>query len=158
MLFRISAAFIMTSFAAESFGQERVTSPHSKGGTPLNQKWEGVPAEFRESLKFPDWPLPTNLQAWERDRVDVRGTLVKLMGNLPARPDPAKVRVVATEDRGEFTLEKIEFHNGADAIVPGYIMIPKSPAGAVRSIAASTAPPTTNARTSRPSCSTARCT
>lgn len=119
----------MTSFAAGAFGQERATSPHSKGGTPLNQKWEGVPAEFRESLKLPVWPLPTNIQQWERDRVNVRQTLVKLMGDLPPRPDPAKVRVVAVENRGEFTLEKIEFHNGADAVVPGYVMIPKPAAG-----------------------------
>src|SRR3954463_3189446 len=103
-------------FATSLFSQERATSPLSKGGTPLNQKWEGVPAEFRESLKLPEWPLPTDLRRWEHDRLEVRNTLVKLMGDLPARPDPRKVRVVAREDRGEFILEKIEFHNGADAI------------------------------------------
>ena len=129
MFSRLFSFFIVTFFAAGAFGQERATSPHSKGGTPLNQKWEGVPAEFRASLKLPEWPLPTNLAKWERDRVEVRNTLVKLMGDLPPRPDPAKVRVVSTEDRGEFTLEKIEFHNGADAVVPGYVMIPKSAAG-----------------------------
>ncbi len=111
------------------FSQERVTSPHSKGGTPLNAKWEGVPEEFRASLKFPEWPMPANLQQWERDRGQVRATLVKLMGDLPPRPDPRKVRVLSSEDRGEFTLDKIQFHNGADAIVPGYVMVPKSPPG-----------------------------
>jgi dienelactone hydrolase len=110
---------------ANSFGQERATSPLSKGGTPLNAKWEGVPTEFRQSLQLPEWPLPTDLTQWERDRLGVRQTLVKLMGNLPARPDPAKVRVVSREDRGDFILEKFEFHNGADAIVPGYLMLPK---------------------------------
>jgi hypothetical protein len=124
------SALVATSFSVGAFGQERATSPHSKGGTPLNQKWEGVPAEFRESLKFPTWPLPTDLSQWQRDRGDVRATLVKLMGDLPARPSPAKVKVVSTEDRGEFMLEKIEFHNGADAIVAGYVMIPKLPASA----------------------------
>jgi dienelactone hydrolase len=111
------------------FGQERATSPHSKGGTPLNAKWQDVPAEFRQSLNFPRWPMPTNLAAWEKDRVAVRQTLVTLMGDLPPRPDPAKVRVLSREDRGEFILEKFEFHNGADSIVPGYLMLPKSPAG-----------------------------
>jgi dienelactone hydrolase len=124
---RIAACFL--SFATMSSAQERATSPLSKGGTPLNAKWDGVPPEFRESLKLPEWPLPTDLPRWQRDRLEVRQTLLKLLGNLPPRPDPSKVRVVATEDRGDFTLEKIEFHNGADAIVPGYIMIPKSPAG-----------------------------
>jgi dienelactone hydrolase len=107
--------------------QERLTSPNSKGGTPLNAKWADVPPEFRQGLKLPTWAVPTNLQQWERDRVEVRRTLLKLMGDLPARPDPSKVRVLSREDRGEFILEKIEFHNGADAIVPGNIMIPKTP-------------------------------
>ena len=71
---------------SEMSGQERVVSPHSKGGTPLNQKWEGVPAEFRSSITFPDWPLPTDLRRWERDRLEVRRTLLTLMGDLPARP------------------------------------------------------------------------
>ncbi|MDO8544774.1 MAG: alpha/beta hydrolase family protein [Opitutaceae bacterium] len=123
----IAAGFI--SLAASAAAQERATSPHSKGGTPLNSKWEGVPPEFRESLKLPEWPLPNNRSQWERDRAGVRSTLVKLMGDLPARPDPRQVRVVSTEDRGGFTLEKIEFHNGADAIVPGYVMLPKSRPG-----------------------------
>jgi dienelactone hydrolase len=118
------------SLVSAMFGQERATSPNSKGGTPLNAKWDGVPAEFRASLQLPEWPLPTNLPQWERDRIEVRQTLVNLLGDLPARPDPAKVRVVAKEDRGDFTLEKIEFHNGADAVVPGYLMIPKSREGA----------------------------
>lgn len=130
MLRLVVVIFTIMSLAAPASGQERATSPHSKGGTPLNQKWEGVPAEFRASLKLPEWPLPTDLRKWERDRQDVRATLVKLMGDLPPRPDPQKVRVVSTEDRGAFTLEKIEFHNGADAIVPGYVMIPKTRAGA----------------------------
>jgi dienelactone hydrolase len=129
---RVLVAIAGISFAAAALGQERATSPHSKGGTPLNAKWEGVPEEFRTSLTLPKWELPTNLQQWERDRGEVRKTLVKLMGDLPPRPDPAKVRVVSREDRGEFTLEKIEFHNGADAIVPGYVMIPKPGPNAAR--------------------------
>ena len=119
------AGWTMLASVAVMFAQERLTSPNSKGGTPLNAKWEGVPPEFRASLQLPEWPLPTNLARWERDRVEVRKTLVGLLGDMPARPDPGKVRVVSTEDRGEFTLEKIEFHNGADALVPGYVMIPK---------------------------------
>ena len=122
----------LLSLAGIAFAQERVSSPLSKGGTPLNQKWEGVPPEFRDSLKLPDWAVPTNLPQWERDRLQVRATLVKLMGDLPRRPDPDQVRVVSSEDRGEFSLEKIQFHNGADAIVSGYVMLPKLPAGATR--------------------------
>ncbi len=131
MITRLAVVFALSlmSFALPSFAQERATSPHSKGGTPLNAKWEGVPEDFRASLKLPEWPLPTDLSRWERDRLEVRKTLIGLMGDLPARPDPAKVRVVSREDRGDFILEKIEFHNGADAMVPGYVMLPKTPAG-----------------------------
>jgi hypothetical protein len=126
ILSRLPGVFLTALFAVGMSAQERVTSPRSKGGTPLNQKWEGVPSEFRDAMKFPEWPLPTDLPKWERDRVEVRQTLVKLMGNLPPRPDPTKVRVLTTEDRGDFILDRIEFHNGADAIVPGYVMIPKT--------------------------------
>lgn len=121
---------VATVFVAGTLtAQERATSPQSKGGTPLNAKWDGVPDEVRASLTFPTWPMPTDLAQWQRDRTGVRETLRRLLGDLPPRPDPAKVRVIATEDRGDFTLEKIEFHNGADAVVPGYVMTPKSAAG-----------------------------
>lgn len=117
------------SSASPSPAQERATSPHSKGGTPLNAKWEGVPSEFHDSLRLPEWPLPTDLEHWQRERLAVRKTLINLLGEMPARPDPAKVRVVSREDRGNFILEKIEFHNGVDAIVPGYLMLPKGSTG-----------------------------
>ncbi len=119
----------LMSFVASAFGQERATSPHSKGGTPLNSKWEGVPPEFRASLNLPEWPIPTDLPRWRQDREEVRTTLVKLLGDMPARPDPRQVRIVSKEEREDFTLEKIEFHNGADAIVTGTIMSPRDPAG-----------------------------
>jgi dienelactone hydrolase len=126
MRFVALTTLLFAHAAMDASAQERLTSPNSKGGTPLNEKWAGVPNEFRESLKLPEWPLPTDLSKWEKDRLGVRATLVKLLGDMPARPEPRKVKVIATEDRGTFTLEKIEFHNGADAIVPGYVMIPKS--------------------------------
>lgn len=112
-------------FASIALAQERVTPAKSKGGTLPNEPWSEVPAEFRASLKLPDWPLPTSLSQWTRDRVEVRRTLVQLMGDLPVRPNPAKVRIVSRDDRGDFILEKFEFHNGVDAIVPGYVMIPQ---------------------------------
>src|SRR4051812_33040414 len=124
----VTAVVCLMTFATASFGQERVTSPNSKGGTPLNPKWQDVPPEFRSTLTIPEWPMPTDLRRWEKDRLEVRQTLVKLMGALPPRPDPAKVKVVSHEDRGEFFLDRNEFHNGADAIVPGYVMIPKAAA------------------------------
>jgi dienelactone hydrolase len=39
--------------------------------------------------------------------------------------------VVAREDSGDYLLERIEFHNGLDALVPGILLIPKKRVGPV---------------------------
>lgn len=125
------AAFLLAMLLAgsQTFAQERVTPARSKGGTPLNEAWKDVPQAYRESLSLPVWPVPTDKAKWERERSGVRDTVIKMLGNLPARPDPAKVKVVSREDKGDFFLEKFEFHNG-DVIVPGYLMLPKETAAA----------------------------
>jgi dienelactone hydrolase len=47
------------------------------------------------------------------------------MGNVPARPGVPDVRILTREDRGGYIVEKFEFDNGADAVVPGYLLLPK---------------------------------
>jgi dienelactone hydrolase len=44
---------------------------------------------------------------------------------MPPRPDPGTVRVLSKEDLGDYTLERFEFHNGVDMVVPGILLIPK---------------------------------
>lgn len=112
------------------FAQVRETPQAAKGGTLNSPAWSEPPALFRESLKIPAFPVPTDRQQWERERVAVRQTLIRLLGDLPPRPDPRRVKVVSREDRGEFVLERIEFHNGVDAVVPGYVMLPRDVAQA----------------------------
>src|SRR5262245_14304050 len=81
-------------------------------------------------MKIPDWPLPTDLKKWEgTDRAKTRATLLQCLGEMPERPDPRKVRVVSREDKGEYILEQIEFHNGVDMVVPGLLAIPKNRKG-----------------------------
>ena len=119
---------VTLSISPLAFAQVRVTPESSRGGTAMNEEWVVVPPEVREGLKLPKWPVPTDLEAWKKDRERVRATLIELLGDMPQRPDPKAVKVVKREDKGDFILERIEFHNGVDSVVPGYIMIPKAAA------------------------------
>ncbi|MBL8793311.1 MAG: dienelactone hydrolase family protein [Planctomycetia bacterium] len=114
--------------------QERVVPKEAKGGSRIGAMWEDVPEGFRNT-KFPDWPVPTDLKQWtEQDRAATRAILVRLLGDLPARPDPKRVKVVGREQHDGYTLERFEFHNGVDTVVPGILLIPaglKGPAPTV---------------------------
>jgi dienelactone hydrolase len=104
--------------------QVRVTPAAPKGGRKPGNRTD-VPGSFR-NWKRPDWTMPTDLSRWESvDRAKVRATLLSLMGELPPRPDPGKVTVLSKEDRPGYTLERFQFHNGGDMVVPGILMIPK---------------------------------
>jgi hypothetical protein len=99
--------------------QERVTPRQAKGGQKQGQPWAEVPESFR-NLKVPAWPVPSDLKTWQtKGRKKVRQTLLECLGEMPTRPDPSKVRIVSREDKGDYTLERIDFHNGVDMVVPG---------------------------------------
>jgi dienelactone hydrolase len=109
--------------------QVRVTPQKAKGGTKYGEPWANVPETFR-NLGVPDWPLPTDLSRWQEvDRPKTREILLTCLGDMPARPDPAKVKVIAKEDHDTYTLERFEFHNGVDMVVPGIMAIPKNRKG-----------------------------
>ncbi|MBI3466602.1 MAG: hypothetical protein HY000_26615 [Planctomycetes bacterium] len=98
--------------------QERVTPRGAKGGVKQGQPWSAVPESFRYLKDIPQWPLPTDLKRWQEvDRAKVRATLLDCLGEMPPRPDPRKVKVIAKEDHGDYTLERFEFHNGVDMTV-----------------------------------------
>ncbi|MCL4179282.1 MAG: dienelactone hydrolase family protein [Verrucomicrobia bacterium] len=80
-------------------------------------------------------PVPEFIAAgskpeWQEQRLRIRETLGSLLGQLPARPDRPLVKLVRREDRGGYVLEKFEFDNGAGAVVPGYLLLPKGAAKA----------------------------
>jgi hypothetical protein len=105
--------------------QVRVTPKEAKGGEKQGAAWAEVPEAFKH-LKVPDWPVPTDLKRWrDVDRAKTRKTLLGCLGEMPDRPDPRKVRVLSREDKGDYTLERIEFHNGVDMTVPGILLVPK---------------------------------
>lgn len=104
--------------------QDRVKPKSAKGGKEFGQPWADVPEAYKK-LRIPDWPLPTDLAKWQKDRVQVRATLLKCLGDLPARPDPRKVVPTFKEERDDYTVQWFEFHNGVDQTVPGILLIPK---------------------------------
>jgi len=121
-------AILCGAAAASAFGaQERVTPAAARGGPPVSEAWSVMPETFRQGLKLPDWPVPTDLKRWEEtDRAATRQTLIRLLGELPPRPDPAKVVVKGREEKDGCIVERFEFHNGVDTIVPGILLIPKN--------------------------------
>lgn len=74
----------------------------------------------------PSFTVPTAREAWEKKRREVRRQLWELLGKLPPRPKGLAVQTLSREDRGDYFLEKFQFDNGAGAVVPGYLLIPKT--------------------------------
>lgn len=125
-MFRILTAVAVLLFASSVSAQIRVTPESSVGGTKFGEPWEGIPESF-QNLGIPEWPVPTNLEKWQNiERPEIRQTLFKLLGEMPERPDPAAVKTLSREDRGDFILERFEFFNGVDMTVPGILAIPKN--------------------------------
>jgi len=119
---------------ASSAGQERAVPQGAKGGEKQGEPWAAVPDSFRH-VKLPDWPLPRDLARWEQtDRRATQATLLKLLGELPPRPNPQEVKIVSREDKGDYTLERFEFYNGVDMVVPGILLLPKNRAGKIPAI------------------------
>jgi dienelactone hydrolase len=91
---------------------------------PLQAPWEGVPDDFRR-LPIGKLKTPSSLAEWKAQRARVRAIVVHSLGETPARPSPAKVRVLSVDRKEGWRIEKFEFHNGVDSLVPGYIAIPE---------------------------------
>ncbi|GAC1447909.1 MAG: alpha/beta hydrolase [Isosphaeraceae bacterium] len=122
---RVFAFLLVTFCVAPAWGQVRVKPRSAQGGEPQGKPWEAVPETFR-NLKPPGWTVPSSREQWWRvDRARTREILLRLLGESPARPDPSKVEVVSRQERDGYTLERLRFHNGVDAIVTGLLLVPK---------------------------------
>lgn len=109
-----------TQLIARAKQTVRLAAPGGSEGAP----WHGVPERYRDALSVPEFDAPKTLDEWEATRSAVRATVEGCLGNLPERPSPDGVRVLSREHRGAYQLEKFEFDNGVDSVVPGYLMLP----------------------------------
>ncbi len=73
--------------------------------------------------------VPKKKAAWQMERTKIRAQLWQLLGDLPPRPKVPKVEIISRGDRGDFSVEKFQFDNGAGAMVPGYLLLPKKVQG-----------------------------
>lgn len=92
--------------------------------------WEGVPEHYR-NWTYPDFQFPENLSEWEKERLKVRETLTKLLGDIPPRPEQMNVKILFREEKNGYILEKFLIDNELDSWIPGYIAIPTNVKGKV---------------------------
>ena len=77
----------------------------------------------------PALEIPPDRAAWELRRVEIRRTLNSLLGELPPRPAHPAAKTISVEERDGMRIEKIEFDNGAGAVVPGWFILPVGKSG-----------------------------
>ncbi|HBJ85063.1 MAG TPA: dienelactone hydrolase [Verrucomicrobiales bacterium] len=87
---------------------------------PNAEAWLGQ-TKIASALK-----VPASLEAWQQQQGAIRAKLNELLGDLPPRPPVSAFQVIAKEDKGAYTLETIQFDNGAGEIVKGFLFIPKT--------------------------------
>lgn len=94
------------------------------------QPWEGVPEHYQK-WSYPDFRFPAKLSQWKEERVKVRATLIKLLGDIPPRPKNLNVKTISHVKKDGYILEKLVFDNGVDSWVPGYFAYPTNARGKV---------------------------
>lgn len=125
ILVQVMVALSLGILIQDVAAQIRNTPKTSRGGSKSPALWEKVPPSI-QAYPFPEFPIPETLDEWKttgRDRV--RRTVIECLGNIPPRPERLNSRTIRREDHGDYILERFEFDNEIDGIVPGYVMIPK---------------------------------
>ena len=74
----------------------------------------------------PPLQVPDSLEAWQQQRTQIRAKLHDLLGDLPPRPPTSAFQIISREDKGSYTLETLQFDNGAGEIVKGCVFVPKT--------------------------------
>jgi len=105
------------------------TPSQSQSPTPVAQETWTVATTPPKPFQV----APT-LAEWEKQRADIRRTLLDRLGDLPGRPATPTVRILSREDRSSHWYEHFEFDNGAGARVPGVLLLPKNRTGKVPGI------------------------
>ena len=114
---------LLTTYKAEA---QSTLTPDSIWQTP----WDGVPEYYRK-WNYPDFRFPEKQSDWLKKRQEVKETLVKLLGDIPARPEKPVVKIVSREAKNGYVIEKLLIDNGVDSWIPGYLAIPSGIKGRV---------------------------
>jgi dienelactone hydrolase len=77
----------------------------------------------------PPLPLPLSRQEWELQRPRIRQQLRALLGQLPPVPPQTHAVTLSRQVRHGCVVERIQFDNGAGALVPGYLLLPRKFSG-----------------------------
>jgi dienelactone hydrolase len=107
-----------------------VTCQISDSKSIWQDPWEGV-SEYYKNWNYPDYQFPADLSEWKNERLEVRETLLTLLGDIPPRPKKLKVETISREERDGYILEKFLIDNEIDSKIPGYLAIPTNVKGKV---------------------------
>jgi dienelactone hydrolase len=78
----------------------------------------------------PPLAVPLSKQEWDMQRPRIRQQIWSLLGQMPPVPRHTHAVTISRQEREGCVLEKIQFDNGAGALVPGYLVLPRKFAGA----------------------------
>lgn len=102
----------------------------SKPDSVWQEPWEGVPGHYQK-WTYPDFQFPENLPVWKNERIKVKDTLEKLLGEIPPRPEQLNVKTLFRKEMNGYILEKFMIDNEVDSWIPGYFAIPVNAKGKV---------------------------
>jgi dienelactone hydrolase len=83
-----------------------------------------VPPAYKK-LPVGSFPLPESAAAWQKQRPQVRQTVLQSLGDLPPRPSPPRVRRITRELHPGYTLERVTLDNGAESPVTALLLLPE---------------------------------
>jgi hypothetical protein len=91
------------------------------------QAAEPAPADawLAQTKIAPPLQVPTTLEAWQTQRVEIRAKLNELLGDLPPRPPVSAFQIITREDKGTYTLgdDPVRQRRGRDR--EGLLFVPK---------------------------------
>jgi dienelactone hydrolase len=122
---RIASFLVIIAFNTTASGQQNPVKD-----SIWQKPWEGVPEYYRK-FNYPDYQFPDKVSVWNNDRTRIRETLLKLLGEIPPRPEVLNVKTIFREERNGYILEKFLIDNKVDSWIPGYIAIPSNMKGKV---------------------------
>lgn len=85
----------------------------------------GVDNYKDQTFIYKPFEPPTSKSSWTKRQKEIRQTIWKCLGDLPARPKNPLVKIISKDCSAGYCVEKFEFDNGVDAIVPGILLVPE---------------------------------